>query len=80
MMQDAPDGQPSPGLASHPGTQKPPGPLQTKPTFVPQAPPLEEASQPQMPRSGKHAGLRPPHALPLAAEHCVHAPASGPVR
>jgi hypothetical protein len=48
--------------------------------FEPHAPPLAEGVQLQMPRSGRQVGLSPPHVPGFAAEHCVQAPVSGPVR
>jgi len=69
------------GAGPQPGTQKPPAPLQTRPEVdEPHAGSPEAPSQPQMPSSVRHWGARPLHNEVFAAEHSVHAPASGPVR
>ena len=61
--------------------QIPTGALQITPDIVPphalSPPALLE--QPKIPNVVRHAGLLPPHRVALAAEHSVHAPASGPL-
>jgi hypothetical protein len=74
-----PDGHPfRPG--PQPATQKPFGPLQTRPeSAAPHAASPAAPSQPHRPVAGRHWGRAPAQRAALVVVHSVQAPASGPV-
>jgi hypothetical protein len=69
-------GQPLRPVAQ-PGSQKPLGPVQTRPES--EAPHAASVEQPHRPVGARQVGSAPEHSVASVAEHCVHAPASGPV-
>jgi hypothetical protein len=71
------DGQPL-WPAPQPGSQKPFGPLHTRPESA--APHVASVPQPQRPVAVRQRGSEPAHRIASVAEHSVQAPASGPVR
>jgi hypothetical protein len=71
-----PAGQPLRGACPHPGWQRPPVPLQTRPEST--APQVWSFAHPQMPRLRRHAGSSGLQSVVLVAVHSLQAPARRP--